>query len=210
LTAHYGAWHAPEPGKRKPTWRVDPRLVFGILYKIKAGRRLKDLYSRIRCGTRKQWQARTLALGFTGKVQTAFVERANLTLRELIAPLARRTGSLARSHESLQAAIQWGACCYHFTRPTIACACHGPASGLQRWPLRSRTTDGRRRRYCATTSDTHSQFIPDRSPRELWQVMWRVDNPRNGVLWFPSYCKRKIHAPMPSNDWSSKDDLESR
>jgi IS1 family transposase len=117
LTAHYGEWQAPAPGQRQRTWHVDPRLVFGMLYKVKAGRRLKNLYSRIRCGSRKQWQAHTQALGFSGKVQTAFVERANLTLRELIAPLARRMWSLARSRESLRVAIQWGVCCYHFTRP---------------------------------------------------------------------------------------------
>jgi len=117
LTAHYGIWREPGPGKRKPSWQVDSQLLFGMLYKIKVGRKLKDLYSRIRCGTRKQWQTRTMALGFSGQVQTAFVERANLTLRELIAPLARRTWSIARSQDSLLDAIQWGLCSYHFIRP---------------------------------------------------------------------------------------------
>jgi hypothetical protein len=59
LTAHFGFWRDPEPGKRKPpaaggkpTWIVDPCLLYGMLYKVKVGRKLKDLYSRIRCGTR--------------------------------------------------------------------------------------------------------------------------------------------------------------
>ena len=117
LTAHFGFWCAPGPRKRKPTWHVDTRLVFGMLYKIKAGRKLKELYTRIRCGTRKQWQERATALGFSAKVQTAFVERANLTMRELIAPLARRTWSIARSHTTLDATIHWGLCTYHFIRP---------------------------------------------------------------------------------------------
>jgi IS1 family transposase len=117
LTAHFGFWRDPAPGKRNPTWIVDPRLLFGMLYKIKVGRKLKDLYSRIRCGTRKLWRERTTALGFSGQVQTAFVERANLTLRELIAPLARRTWSIAQSQESLLATLHWGLCCYHFIRP---------------------------------------------------------------------------------------------
>lgn len=86
LTAHFGSWQLPAPPKRKTIWHVDPRLLFGMLYKIKSGRKLKMLYSHIRYGTRKHWQARTTALGFSGKVQTAFVERANLSLRELIAP----------------------------------------------------------------------------------------------------------------------------
>jgi transposase-like protein/IS1 family transposase len=117
LTSHYGFWRLPAPGKRKPTWIVEPRLLFGMLYKVKVGRKLKDLYSRIRCGTRKLWRQRTTALGFSGQVQTAFVERANLTRRELIAPLARRTWSIARSHGSLLASIHWGLCFYHFIRP---------------------------------------------------------------------------------------------
>ncbi len=117
LTSHFGSWHEPLPGKRKRTWHVDGRLLFGMLYKIKVGRKLKDLYSRIRCGTRKSWQEAVTALGFSGKIQTAYVERANLTLRELIAPLARRTWSITRSHESLELAIEWGLCYYHFIRP---------------------------------------------------------------------------------------------
>jgi IS1 family transposase/transposase-like protein len=117
LTAHYGFWCDPAPGKRKRTWRVDPRLLFGMLYKVKVGRKLKELYSRIRCGTRKHWRQRTTAPGFSGQVQTAFVDRANLTLRELIAPLAHRTWSISRSHESLLASIYWGLCSYHFIRP---------------------------------------------------------------------------------------------
>ena len=117
LTAHYGQWCAAGPRKRKPSWQVDARLVFGMLYKIKAGRKLKELYTQVRVGTRKQWQARATALGFSGKIQTAFVERANLTMRELIAPLARRTWSIARSHASLEATIHWGLCTYHFIRP---------------------------------------------------------------------------------------------
>ena len=91
--------------------------MFGMLYKVKVGRKLKELYTRVRCGTRKQWQERVTALGFTGKVQTAYVERANLTLRELVAPLARRTWSITRSHASLMLAVQWRLCTYHFIRP---------------------------------------------------------------------------------------------
>jgi len=41
LTAHYGVWCEPAPGKRKLVWQVDPRLLFGMLYKIKVGRKLK-------------------------------------------------------------------------------------------------------------------------------------------------------------------------
>jgi len=31
LTAHFGFWRDPAPGKRKHVWIVDPRLLFGML-----------------------------------------------------------------------------------------------------------------------------------------------------------------------------------
>ncbi len=39
---------------------------------------------------------------------TAFVERVNLTLREHVPPLSRRTWSLARDEHTLQLYIEWG------------------------------------------------------------------------------------------------------
>ena len=48
---------------------------------------------------------------------TAYVERVNLTLREHIAPLSRRTWSLARNEASLRAYLEWGRAYYHFCRP---------------------------------------------------------------------------------------------
>jgi IS1 family transposase len=117
LSAHFGLWRDPDPGKRKPVWVVDRRLLFGQLHKVRCGRRLKTLYTRIRCGSRRRWQRTLTALGFSGKVQTAFIERLNLTLRELAAPLSRRTWSLARSKSSLTWHLHWVLAYYHFVRP---------------------------------------------------------------------------------------------
>jgi IS1 family transposase len=128
LTANYGAWQAPLPGKRARRWQVDGRLLFGMLYKIKVRRKLKELYTRVRYGTRKGWQERLTALGFSGKIETSYVERANLTMREMIAPMARRTGSLARSLETLTVSLEWGRCFYYFCRPHM-----GLAIARRRW-----------------------------------------------------------------------------
>jgi IS1 family transposase len=116
LTAHWGTW-VTSPGQRKSVWIVDPRLLFGQLHKVRCGRRLKTLYTRIRCGSRTRWQRTLLVLGFSGQVQTAFIERLNLTLRELVAPLSRRTWSLARSEASLIWHLHWALIYYHFIRP---------------------------------------------------------------------------------------------
>jgi len=47
---------------------------------------------------------------------TAYVERVNLTLREHIAPLSRRTWSLARDQHTLCRHIEWCRAYYHFCR----------------------------------------------------------------------------------------------
>jgi hypothetical protein len=62
-----------------------------------------------------------LGLELSGLVQTSFVERANLTLRELVAPLSRRTWSMAYDIDHLRLHIMWGLSCYHLVRkPSIA------------------------------------------------------------------------------------------
>ena len=92
--AHYGFWDKP-PRARKFHWFPDPRLLYAQLRKSRRGRRIKFVYSIIRLGTRQAVRGALEALELSGLVQTSYVERSNLTLRELIAPLSRRTWSLA-------------------------------------------------------------------------------------------------------------------
>ena len=81
------------------------------------GHQVFFLYSIIRLGSRQLIRASLQALALTGKVQTAFVEKANLTLRELIAPLSRRIWSIAHDTHHLGLHIHWGLAYYHFCRP---------------------------------------------------------------------------------------------
>lgn len=107
LTAHFGHW-LPSVGRRHPVWQVDPRLLYGQLHKVKAAYKLKSLFTLAVCGTRDQLRNALTALGLTGRIMTAYVERVNLTLREHIPPLARRTWSLARTEQSLRIHLEWG------------------------------------------------------------------------------------------------------
>jgi hypothetical protein len=66
--------------------------------------RLKDLVDHLR------------SLDLTGTIQTAIIERLNLTARHGVAPLRRRTWSKARSVEALYLHVQWWRCCYHLSR----------------------------------------------------------------------------------------------
>ena len=55
--------------------------------------------------------------GFSPTIQTAFIERINLTLRRGVASLMRKTWSLAQSPEHLFLHTQWWRAYYHFVRP---------------------------------------------------------------------------------------------
>jgi hypothetical protein len=56
-------------------------------------------------------------MGPSGQIQTAFVERLNLTIRHLIAALHRRTWSLAATIRGLRWRVALGAAYYNFCRP---------------------------------------------------------------------------------------------
>lgn len=55
--------------------------------------------------------------GFNRLVQTSFIERVNLTIRQGISLLTRRTWPLAQTDEHLLNHVQWWRCYYHFIRP---------------------------------------------------------------------------------------------
>ena len=116
LTAHFGQW-VVQAGHRLPVWQVASGLLYGQLHKVKVGYRLKTLYTVALCGTSSQLGEALQALGLSGLIMTAYVERLKLTLRQLVAPLSRRTWSLACSHTSLAWHIEWLRAYYHFARP---------------------------------------------------------------------------------------------
>ena len=131
VTAHFGSWHKP-PRARKYHWFPDPRLQYAQLRKLRRGYKIKFLYSIIRLGSRQAIRAGLQALSFSGTIQTAFVERVNLTLRHLVAPLSRRTWSLAYDRYHLSLHLHWGLAYYHFIRP------HRSLSRLIRGPSKHR------------------------------------------------------------------------
>jgi len=119
LTAHFGSWHRPI-GARKDHWRVDKNLLYGQFRKVRNGFRITNIYTIVQWGERQAIKTRLQAIGFTGKIQTSVVERLNLTLRELTAPLSRRTWSMAYDRKHLTLHIEWVWSYYHFARPHMA------------------------------------------------------------------------------------------
>ena len=138
MTAHYGYWEKP-PRARKYHWFPDDDLQYAQLLKSRHGRKVKFLYSVIRLGARDIIREGLQALELSGLVQTSYVERANLTLRELIAPLSRRTWSVAYDVNHLWLHIQWGLVYYHFIRPhrSLEIRIRGPSrcrsNSAKRW-----------------------------------------------------------------------------
>jgi len=119
LTAHYGSWHRPI-GARKDHWRVDKELMYGQFRKVRKGFRIANIYTIVQWGERQKIKAKLQAVGLTGKIQTSFVERLNLTLRELTAPLSRKTWSMAFDEAHLLLHVEWVRAYYHFARPHMA------------------------------------------------------------------------------------------
>jgi len=56
-------------------------------------------------------------LGLSGRLNTAFIERVNLTLRQSVAALVRRTWSTAQAAPQLLTHLHWWQAYYHFVRP---------------------------------------------------------------------------------------------
>ncbi len=71
----------------------------------------------MRLGSFAQLQATLRQLGLTGTLHTAFIERLNLTLRQSIAALTRRTWATPLSVLELTEQFEWWRAWYHFCRP---------------------------------------------------------------------------------------------
>ena len=119
LTAHWGEWIQQE-GKRKPQWVVAVELMYGQVKKRYRRRRMVRVEYRVQLGTLEELQARLKALGLSGKLNTAFVKRVNLTLRQGIAPMIRRTWGTAQTLDGLKLHIEWERGYYHFIRPHMS------------------------------------------------------------------------------------------
>jgi IS1 family transposase len=116
LSAHFGDW-VQGVGQREPHWQVLPGLIYGQVKKTYRRRKVVRVRHVMRCGTAEDLQAVLRQLGLSGRLNTAFVERVNLTLRQGVAALARRTWSTAQATPSLLAALEWWRAYYHVVRP---------------------------------------------------------------------------------------------
>ncbi len=70
----------------------------------------------MRCGTPAQLRLVLRTFGLSGRLNTAFVERVNLTMRRSVAALARRTWATAQEASQRLAHLEWWRAYYHSVR----------------------------------------------------------------------------------------------
>ena len=116
LTAHFGQW-MQAMGQRKREWQVAAGLLYGQVKKTYQRGNVIRVTRVMRCGTAEHLRAALTKLGLSGRVNTAFVERVNLTIRQGVAALARRTWATAQTAPALLANLEWWRSYYHFVRP---------------------------------------------------------------------------------------------
>ena len=104
-------------GRNARQWRVAPSLIYGQVKKSYRRRKLVRVSHVMRLGTEEALTAALHSMGFSGRLNTAFIERVNLTVRHGVAALARRTWATAQQSSQLLANLEWWRAYYHFVRP---------------------------------------------------------------------------------------------
>jgi IS1 family transposase len=118
LTAHFGHWlEADRQGRQRRQWQVAKGLIYGQVKKCYRRRKLVRVTPIMRLLTEADLKRALQHLGFSGRLNTAFIERVNLTVRHGVAALARRTWATAQQSPQLLANQEWWRAYYHFVRP---------------------------------------------------------------------------------------------
>ena len=120
LLTHFGQWVQPArrqtAGPRsKPRWRPLPQLLYAQVIKAYRRRRLVDVTHRVVFGT-GQAIAQVLARWGWG-INTAFVERLNLDIRQRVAAIGRRVNTLCQGEAGLRDQLALFQTYHHFVLP---------------------------------------------------------------------------------------------
>jgi IS1 family transposase len=104
LLTHFGDWRQPERRQAKgplpqPRWMPLPQLLYAQVVKSYRRRRLVDVKHRVVFGTLAAVEQVLAACGW--KINTAFVERLNLDIRQRVAAVGRRVNTLCKGADGL-------------------------------------------------------------------------------------------------------------
>jgi hypothetical protein len=100
----HGRRHGPPQVAREAALE----LLYGQVIKAYRRRKLAKVERRMQLGERRDLKKALQRLGFSGSINTAFVERLNLTLRQGLAALTRRSWATAQLTLELEAHLKSG------------------------------------------------------------------------------------------------------
>jgi hypothetical protein len=88
-------------------WQVAAGLIYGQVKKSYRRRKLVRVRHVMRLGAQADLTVVLQHLGFSGRLNTACIERVNLTVRHGVAALARRTWATSHQAPQLLAHLEW-------------------------------------------------------------------------------------------------------
>src|SRR5262252_3058035 len=120
LLTHYGHWVQPSRRQAtgpapKPRWLPLPGLLYAQVIKTVRQRRLVRVSHRVVFGTLEAVQQVLAACGW--QINTAFVERLNLSLRQHVAAIGRRVSTLCKGEEGVHQQLALYHVYYNFCLP---------------------------------------------------------------------------------------------
>jgi IS1 family transposase len=120
LLTHFGQWvHLPRSQVTgpapKPRWLPVPQLLYAQVVKTVRRRRLVRVRHRVVFGTLEAVQQVLAACGW--QINTAFIERVNLSMRQHVAAVGRRVSTLCKGEEGLHQQLALYHMYYNFCLP---------------------------------------------------------------------------------------------
>src|SRR5499426_1985915 len=120
LLTHYGQW--VQPARRqatgphpKPRWMPLPQLLYAQVVKTIRRRRLVRVSHRVVFGTLEAVNQVLASCGW--QINTAFVERLNLTIRQHVAAVGRRVSTLCKGEDGVRQQLTLYHTYYNFCLP---------------------------------------------------------------------------------------------
>jgi len=120
LLTHYGQWVQP-PRRQvtgpapKPRWLPQPQLLYAQVVKTVRRRRLVAVQHRVVFGSLEAVNHVLAPLGW--QINTAFVERLNLSIRQHVAAVGRRVSTLCKGEDGLRQQLALYHAYYNFCLP---------------------------------------------------------------------------------------------
>jgi len=119
LLTHYGQWVQPPRRQAqgpapKPRWLPLPQLLYAQVVKTVHRRRLVRVRHRVVFGTLEAVQQVLAACGW--QINTAFIERVNLSICQHVAAVGRRVSTLCKGEDGLRQQLALYQVYYNFCR----------------------------------------------------------------------------------------------